>query len=275
MSVGDILSDGQVICYLEEKTDYSICVPVKLEDVEIAKVYGDKTDTAMLIKLRVQNQLGILANRVKVMRDKMNYHYASHIDEGATVHVDESVLLQDKALLGRSYIFLTLIDPQRERYSLIKVYKKVPKKTTVRELKKMIVQLFCKNVTNDICLFVTKDETKYVKIGPNLMEVPIAEILSDGHIVCYIEDKREHNRYWLVRKEKVEIGKVFGELEDTARTMKLRIQDQLGIPVSCVTITRMAPKYKGGPVDLHLPAQDDYSMKKASENGSVSICLIT
>ena len=266
--VGEILSDGQTICYLENKSDYSACFPVKLGDVEIAKVYGDENDIVEIIKLRVQNQLGIPANRANVTQVTGNAPVGDNVkmaQRQIVVHVDGSIPqheygIQDNCilLLDRPYVFLTLItqhqhqsfpinqmyqQPQQHHsYPPSKVYKKVPKKTTVRELKKMIVQLFCKNVSDDICLFVTKDETKYFKVGPNL-DVSVAEILSDGHTVCYMNDKHNYTTCWSVKLGKTEIGKVYGELEDTVRTIKLRVQDQLSIPVSCVIVSRKQRDY--------------------------------
>ena len=40
---------------------------------------------------------------------------------------------------------------------------------------------------------------------------------------------------WPVKRDNTEIGKVYGDEGDTVRTVKLRVQDQLGIPASCIT----------------------------------------
>ena len=42
VSIGEILLDEQVGCYLENKSDFSICFPVNLRNTEIGKGYGDK-----------------------------------------------------------------------------------------------------------------------------------------------------------------------------------------------------------------------------------------
>ena len=46
------------------------------------------------------------------------------------------------------------------------MFRKVQKKTTVKEVKSIVVELLCKdtNANNDISLFATKDKTKYLKI---------------------------------------------------------------------------------------------------------------
>ena len=93
------------------------------------------------------------------------------------------------------------------------------------------------NVTGDISLYVTKDKTKYCKVSPN-KDVSVGKVLSDDQIVCYFEDKRYYFAFWPVTCEKVQVGMVYGDVEDTARTVKLRIQDQLGIPASHVSISK-------------------------------------
>ena len=106
------------------------------------------------------------------------------------------------------------------------------------ELNKLIINLFCDpNVTGDISLFVTKDKTKYFQVSPN-KDVSVGEVLSDEQIVCYFEDKRDYIVFWPVRCGKVQMCMVYGDVKDTVRTVKLRIQDQLGILASHVTVNR-------------------------------------
>ena len=252
--VNEIMSDGQTVCYLEDKRDYDVCYPVKLEDVEVGKVYGDKSDTVKIIKLRVQNQLDIAANLVTVTKVDCIYEYRNVYTGKKFKTVTEKVLVpgfpaQDNEVIGqlvmtihvcesfqvvvRPYLFLTLINKDHSK----KVYKKLLKQTTVGELKKMIVQLFCdENITN-IYLFVTNDQIEYVKVGPN-KDMPVAEIFSDGQVVCYLEDKSEYSTFWPVKRNDVEIGRVYGDKEDTVDTVKLRIQDQLNVPASCISVSR-------------------------------------
>ena len=69
-------------------------------------------------------------------------------------------------------------------------------------------------------------------------DVSVGNVLSDDQIVCYFEDKHDYFAFWPVTCGKVQIGMVYGDIEDTVRTVKLRIQDQLVIPASHVSISR-------------------------------------
>ena len=60
--------------------------------------------------------------------------------------------------------------------------------------------------------------------------------------VCYFEEKCDYNACWPVKRNDVEIGKVYGDSKDSVDTVKLRIQDQLCIPVSCISVSRVQQK---------------------------------
>ena len=199
VSVGEILSDGQTVYYLEViKYDFDACYPVKHKDVEIGRVYGARGDTVSIIKLRVQNQLGIPANCVTVIL------YCSE----TTINVD-ATLDNSQVPVVRSYLFLTLMSQGQSK----KEYKKVLKKVTVKELEDMVLRLFCDKKDTDISLFVTSDQIKYVKVGPN-KDVSVGEVLSNDQTVCYLEDKCDFKNYWPVKHGNVEIGNVYGYPED-------------------------------------------------------------
>ena len=70
----DVLSDDQTVCYLENKYEFDSCYVVKHRDVEIGRVYGARGDTVSIIKLRVQNQLGISANFLTVTKSDWVYN---------------------------------------------------------------------------------------------------------------------------------------------------------------------------------------------------------
>ena len=72
-------------------------------------------------------------------------------------------------------------------------------------------------------------------------------------------------RCWPVKRDETKIGKVYGDEGDTVRVIKLRVQDQLGIPASRVSVTRRQQQYYGGgPVGV----PDD---KKMASEYSISI----
>ena len=60
----------------------------------------------------------------------------------------------------------------------------------------MIMKLFCdKNVT-DISLFVTKDEKEYAKFSSNNDTSSAGQMLSDGQIVYFLEEKSNYQKCW-------------------------------------------------------------------------------
>ena len=135
-------------------------------------------------------------------------------------------------VLERPHIFLTLLHKDQS----CKIFRKVPQKATVRELKGIIVKLFGKRTDHGVPLFVAKDNTKYVKVGPK--NVTVGEILSDDQILWYLEDKIEFNKSWPVICRKAEVGKVYCDKGDNVGTVKLRLQDQFGILVSRIMVKR-------------------------------------
>ena len=251
--VGEVLSDGQTVCYLKEMCDYSTCWPVMSGNIEVGRVYGDSQDTVGTVKLRIQDQLGIPASCIKVTKTGLDlyksrkYHRAPTTDNEKmtnlqfTVHVNDSFSLFDSKLLGnRPYLFLTLLNEVQSR----KVYKRVSKKTTVKELTKMIIQLFCDEEVIDISLFVTSDQTQFVKLDP-VVDITVDEILSDGQIICYLEDLSDYSTCWPVKRDNKDIGYVYGNKKDPEEVIKLRVQDQLGISTSCLKVSGMKDKDLG------------------------------
>ena len=110
----------------------------------------------------------------------------------------------------------------------------------------------------NLSLFATKDETNYLKVSTK-EDVLVGKILTDGQTVCYLEDKPDYSIYWPVKNGKVEIGKVYGDEKDFVRVIKLRVQDQLGIPASYVTITRRQQQYYSGD-HVDVPVGDNKRM---------------
>ena len=80
--------------------------------------------------------------------------------------------------------------------------------------------MFCGENVTDISLFASSDQTKFVKLGPNA-DVPIDQVLSNDQTVCYLEEKCDYNACWPVKRNDVEIGKVYGDSQDNVGTVKL------------------------------------------------------
>ena len=260
VSVGEILSDDQTICYLEDKCEYKNSWWAKKGDVGIGRVYGDENDTAEVVKLRVQDQLGIPANHVSVKSREI------HIDDSLSLH-HYGMEDDGKFRVDKPFIFLAFMSKDQPE----KLFRKVSKNTTVGEIKSMVVELFCKdtNDSDDISLFATEDEAKYLKVCAK-KDVSVGEILSGDETICYLEDKCDYKEFWPVKRGKQEIGKVYGDKGDTVRTVKLRVQDQLGILVSRISVTRREISVIGRedqyfgyieePVYVDVPLLDDEHM---------------
>ena len=239
MLVGDVLSDDQTVCYLENKYEFDSCYVVKHQDVEIGRVYGARGDTVSIIKLRVQNQLGISANCLTVTKSVWVYNVCKEMSTRENEKIgDLEITISVHATwdnsqlpIVRPYLFLTLMS--QDQYK--KEYKKVLKKVTMKELENMVLRLFCGKNVNDISLFVTNDQIRYVKVGPN-KDVSIGEVLSDNQTVCYLVNKSDYYTSWPVKNGDVEIGRVYGDKEDTKKIVQLRVQDQLGIPANRVKV---------------------------------------
>ena len=262
--LGEVLSDDQTVCYLEEMCDYSTCWPVMSGNIEVGRVYGDSGDAVGTVKLRIQDQLGIPASCITVTKSgpykdlygHVRYHnraptsdnekIAPTSDNEKMINFQLAVKVNDsfsssnsKLLVDRPYLFLTLLNEVQSR----KVYKRVSKKTTVKELTKMIIQLFCDKRVADISLFVTSDQTQFVKLDP-VVDITVDEILSDGQIICYLEDLSDYSTCWPVKRDNIVIGYVYGNTKDTVEVIKLRVQDQLGISTSCLEVSAMNQKDK-------------------------------
>ena len=265
LPVGDVLSDDQTVCYLENKYEFDSCYVVEHWDIEIGRVYGVRDDT-------VQNQLSIPANCLTVTKSEWDLNdlleecdnviscLPTRGDEKIgdleiTISVDAT---WDNSHLPivRPYLFLTLVSQDHSE----KAYKKVLKKVPVKELENMVMKLFCEK--KDISLFITCDKIKFVRIVSN-KDVSVGEILSDDQTVCYLEDKCDYSVCFPVKPWKTEISKGYADKEDTEIMVKLRIQDQLDIPANCITITSRYDDY----------GLEDYSKKKITAHVDKSLPL--
>ena len=141
---------------------------MKHRDVEIGRVYGVRDDTVSIIKFRVQNQLGILANCLTVTKTEWvkNKYNEKNLTFGLPTRENEKIgdleitisadAFWDNSQLPivRPYSFLTLTSQDQST----KAYKKVLKKVTVKELEDMVKKLFCGKNVGNISFFVTSDQ---------------------------------------------------------------------------------------------------------------------
>ena len=144
-----------------------------------------------------------------------------------------------KLWVVRSHIFLTVVDHNKPDTPLSR---KFSRKATVEELKRIILLSWksSRSMSCDVLLYIKNAQNEYVKLDLNKR---LEQVLSDGQTVYYIWDEW-FDKFWSVMCGDREIGKVYGNgSQDTVGTIKLRIQDQLGIPTSCVTITRNVQQF--------------------------------
>ena len=120
------------------------------------------------------------------------------------------------------------------------------KDSTFDELGSLITYLLPSNKTNnspDISLFVACDVNGYKKLD-EADSTPLCKLLSESDVVYYIDHKLHSNLYhcqWPLYHQDNKVGTVYikryGSYEyEKVRTIKLRIQDEMGIPANCITV---------------------------------------
>ena len=148
---------------------------------------------------------------------------------------------------------VTLVTSWRQKW-----YKSFPRNITVNQMKKRIrlVDRFFsaedKDLLDDIWLFVQRGES-FQRIDDDYGEAPIGSVLSDNDVIylvedrffsddaidmysfpVYYKDKRVGRVWWRITKEKRNDYTLYQS--DTVLSLKLRIQELLGFPVSCVDV---------------------------------------
>ena len=106
----------------------------------------------------------------------------------------------------------------------------------------MIMKSSCKE---DVSLFVTCGNNVYKKLDET-EDFPVWKLFLKDKRVYFIEDKLSFNACWSVYYGDEEIGEVFGlkiydeeddeEDYETVLSIKLRIQEQMGIPANRVNV---------------------------------------
>ena len=137
-------------------------------------------------------------------------------------------------ILGGS-VLVNLIGPKKEHWT-----KAFPKTMTINQMKKAIMPLasFLKNIPSqgklviDFILFL-KRGTTYKKLQG---EVPIGTVLSNDDKIYLIDDSfcGEHEMV-VVHYGREVVGRI-PLIGGTALSVKLRVQSQLGFPVSCIDV---------------------------------------
>ena len=115
---------------------------------------------------------------------------------------------------------------------------KVARNTSVGDLKKIIVKTRAVCGVTDISMFVADGNDGYHKLD-ELETKTVFELLPEDKTVYFIEDKLSVNRAWSVYHQDKEFGKEVGRYiftgsgwsYETVRTITLRIQEEMGIPV--------------------------------------------
>ena len=128
---------------------------------------------------------------------------------------------------------------------------------TIDDLTKCIIKSLRRDNDDDIFLFVACENNCYKRLDET-DSTPLGELLSNGDVVYYIEDSPSSNSYdrnWPVYYLKEHIGTMYGKsthqnqgvVFETVRSLKLRIQEEMGIPAHCITVYSDSPHYNQVP----------------------------
>ena len=146
-------------------------------------------------------------------------------------------------------------------------YHKITYKTTVNDLKKLIMKTRCSHDVTDISMFVSDGNDGYTRLDES-DTVPAHKLLPENKTVYFIVEKQLFSRCWSMYYEEKEIGHIYCANDEnfsryeTILAVKLRIQEGMGIPASCVYVysvrRNQGHRFENLPrLDKHLRA--DYS----------------
>ena len=118
--------------------------------------------------------------------------------------------------------------------------------STFAELGSLITYLLPSNKMNkspDISLFVACDVNGHKKLD-EADSTPLCKLLPEDDMVYYIDYKLPSNLYncqWPLYHQDKNVGTVYAKCHssfqyETVRTIKLCIQDEMGIPANCITV---------------------------------------
>ena len=146
------------------------------------------------------------------------------------------------------YIQIQLVTQRGKRW-----YKSFPRNLTLSQMKqriRLVDKFFLaeeKDLLDDVWLFIQYNES-FQRLDEDNAEQPVGSILSDNDVIYLVEDRffPESDMYPVYYKGE-EIGRVgwimgfesvgyYRHYSDTALSLKLRIQEQLGFPVHSVNV---------------------------------------
>ena len=155
---------------------------------------------------------------VPIVDESMHLHYYG-IDHGSNVDV------------VMAFIVLEIEDQTGKRKA-----KQFSRNTTVHQLKETIMTRICDNEVDDISMFVATGYNSY-EILDEYSKKTFGEMFSKNEVVYFIEN-RFYSESCSIVNNGSEVGRVCCNMDqETVRSVKLRIQDQLGIPTSSVSVT--------------------------------------
>ena len=143
------------------------------------------------------------------------------VDESLPLHLHEVGDNTTMKITG-GRVLIELVNEQGKH-----LFRAFPRNMTIRQMKKKIL-------SDDISLFRKCNEC-YRKLDD---KAPIGNILSNNNVIYYIEDKCfEPDQMIGVVCKILVIGRVGANQGDTALSVKLRVQEQMGFPVRCLNIS--------------------------------------
>ena len=219
------------------------------ECVEIEVKCGPKTyklEISQSMRVEELKQLLIKNNQVAFL--SKDFHIAKLvIKDGASSEItmnDESLPLhfygiQNESTLTvvRPFVLLNIVNIVNEIY-----FKQLPRDISVKQLKKTMI--YAKRFYEhfdfyNIIMFTKTAENSYKKLDENL-DVTIGDLFSDGDMIYLTMDNFFVYSYPLYYDGK-EIGKVGIGYQESCLSVKLRTQEQTGIPVGNITISSSPP----------------------------------
>ena len=263
------ISDGDTVRVLIEP-ERNIQVEVQCGPM----VYKHEVNYCMTVKelkmfLIENNEVAFLEKDIGLIKQATNKDLKQELelkDDSMPLHYFTSDLIIKLNVIGPT-IFIASQNPFGET-----TRHKIPKKGTVCDLKQIIMKslsipsldnkmltsstvidlmkwmkkFLSQNNGKDISLFVACGNGGYKKLD-GTDSTPLCELLSDGDVVYYLEDNPISNSdacNWPVYHQKSNVGtvrynRIYNSCDtrcETVRTIKLRIQDEMGIPANRLTV---------------------------------------
>ena len=129
-----------------------------------------------------------------------------------------------------------------------------------RDLERVIMNAIGKEGVRDISMFVNCGNDRYNRLESDT--VPVCQLLPEDKTVYFIEYWFSLKWFWPVHYQGKEVGQIFcywgnEERYETVLSVKLRIQEEMGIPVNCINV-KYQKSIKNTVYDDHLMERDFY-----------------